>query len=176
MTPIALLIPLTFEFFGTWFATPGAPVETGDPVSGSFTFERLADDAVEGEMEFSLPGMVFEPWYFVETPDGWGQMAVRSIGPDCQTPLGDVPCLVMLSLRGPRESGGGDGTRGHLLVLFGDGGNWSTGLAFSNNIVIGPYHPFTARELFFVPEPEPIATVVGGLLLLLLLIRRQRRR
>jgi hypothetical protein len=172
MVPLALLIPLTFEFFGTWgVALPGAPVRQGDPISGSFTFERLEDGVVTGQMQFSLPGMTLEPFFLVESPDGFGLMAVQSLEPACRTSLGDVPCAVTLFLGGPTANRGGDGTRNHSLALSGNGGNWGIGLARSSDIRVDPYLPFAIRETYFIPEPGTVALVGLGLLVLLRRLR-----
>jgi hypothetical protein len=167
--------PMTFNFSGTWqnvirdIDIVGGEIQQGDPITGSFTFERLGDNSVQGELSFQLGALAFDPFYFVEYPEGWGQMAVVTPDLACSTWLGDAHCLVVLSFTGPQNTGcGGDGTGCHSLSLWGSNlTEWSVGLASSRNIVISPFLPFVVAEQYFIPEPPTILLVSAGLLALL---------
>jgi hypothetical protein len=179
--------PMTFTFSGTWGSVPepgtiqGVSLQVGDPFMGSFSFERLADNSVRGDLSFSLGGLVFLPTGFGESqPDGWGLMTGQVPDTLCHSDFQDIDvwCGVLVAFRGPRESGGGDGTKHHRLSLWAVDPNdeWSFGpLAVSRNVEISPYLPFAVRHQYFIPEPSTVTLFVTGLLLLACKARRHLR-
>lgn len=168
-----LLIPLTFNFSGTWQRTTGdiagVEIAVGDPLAGSFTFERLDPDTIAGELNFSIDSLVFQSEFVGESSDGWGWATGRTTEPACQTWLGDVPCAMYLVFSSPQNTGcGADGQDCHYLAVWGAGDGFTVGpLASSRNVHIDPFLPFAVLEQYYVPEPATILLVGAGLLGLL---------
>lgn len=175
--------PITFTFSGTWYQDvapgkiQGVSIQAGDPFEGSFTFERLLDGTVLGELDFALGPLEFLPLWLVEYPfgdslgDGWGSLAALTATPACRSRWSGehVQCLVTMAFTGPRSTGcGGAGLGCHHLDLYALDplrGISGTG-AWSNNVELGPYLPFGVAAAYTIPEPASISLVGIGLLLL----------
>ena len=144
--------PITFTFEGTWdHVAPGilpVEIEEGDPVSGSFTFERFsaALGDIEGAMDFALGSLVFEQQWFGEWEEqGFGVIGAYALTDEaaCRLPSGEMArCAAFLFFH---ERGRGNGL--HL-----------TG-AKSRDVTSDPY-------LFPIPEPATIVLVGSALLIL----------
>lgn len=152
--------PITFTFEGTWgHVAPGIlPVEIqeGDPVSGSFTFERFSAKMgdIKGEMSFALGSLIFHQQWFGEWEEqGFGVIGAYALTDEtaCRLPSGEMKqCAVFLFFH---ERGRGNGL--HV-----------TG-AHSRDITSDPY-------LFPVPEPAAIVLLGSALLILGHASRRKR--
>lgn len=183
MLAALLLVPLTFQFFGTWERSTepgeitGVEIQAGDPFAGSFTFERLENGTVLGDLSFSLGSLEFLPLWLVEYPDGWGSMAGKTDDLACLLPsTGEATaCYVSLAFTGPQNTGcGGLGLDCHSarLWVYDPSRLWSTGVNWSRDVSLTPFLPFQVYDAYVVPEPATIVLVGSGLLALLWRRRR----
>ena len=159
--------PITFTFEGTWThvlpdAIQGVEINEGDPLNGSFTFERIGPSIgdVVGELTFSIGPLLFAPLDFWEDEDGRGHMRGLTAESACSTRFGLLPCMAHVTFR-----------EAHLGNWLGIGAVdnefsvWS--LAASNDIDVDPFIPFT------VPEPSTLVLLSSALVILWRASRRK---